>query len=279
MAIYPNPRPFTQVGASLLPPLQSMTAGQYLLSPNGNYKLLFQPDGNLAMYDLTTGIAVWVADNNQPYSTTGPLGPYIPQEVYMNGTLYLDDQVRSRQWMPTLSADARFEGLTTRAHLSLQNDSNLVIIDIQALWASNTAIPFTPGATEARVLDPSVSMTVDAEYVAGAYKLIFQGDGNLVVYDQNMAPVWFSGTANIGATQAVMQGDGNFVISNAAGQPLWYTGTGGFPGAYAQIQANGNFVIAYQVPIWARFGFVPTAPRVPKFLVEYGPYTVWTWNF
>ena len=255
--------PFTQIGASILPPQQMMTAGQYLLSPSGYYKLLMQADGNLALYDLTTGIAVWVANESQPYSVT-TTGKYVGVFTCMDRNFMVVDELRGRRWGATNSAGALYEGLQNRAHLSVQNDSNLVVLDIQALWASNTSIPFTPGATEAKVLNPNMAMQVDAVYPAGAYKLIFQADGNLVVYDQNMAPVWFSGTANIGATQAVMQGDGNFVISNAAGQPLWYTGTSGFPGAYAQIQDNGNFVICREVPLWARFGYTPTPPRAPR---------------
>jgi hypothetical protein len=263
--------PFTQNGASLLPPRQAMSAGQYLLSPSGSYKLLLQPDGNLAIYDLTTGAAVWVANASQPYSNTvAPTGDAL--NFYVSNSAFLNDPLNGRQWIaPTGLTD---EALWTRTHVSLQNDSNLVILDIQALWASNTSIPFTPGATEARVVNPNVAMQVDAVYPAGSYKLIFQGDGNLVVYDQNMTPTWFSGTANVGATQAVMQGDGNFVISNAAGQPIWYTGTGGFPGAYAQIQNNGNFVICYEKPLWARFGYTPTATAHPVFYPDHstGPF-------
>ena len=70
--------------------------------------------------------------------------------------------------------------------------------------------------------------------------IVMQGDGNLVVYDnqRNLAR-WASHTAGkrVGgqlARCAVMQGDGNFVLYTAAGLPVWHTGTNGNPGATAE---------------------------------------------
>ncbi|MCO8166851.1 putidacin L1 family lectin-like bacteriocin [Pseudomonas sp. 21LCFQ02] len=262
MAIYypENPQYFTSVGSPYLPPLQVMTPGQFLLSPNGNYKLLLQDDGNLAIYDQTNGATAWIADTNQPYSTTGSLRDF-PTHVLMNAGLYLYDPSRGRVWYTNNPAiPANVESM----HLSLQNDGNLVVIDVKALWSSDTGANFTPVAADATVLNPDQAMVVGASYPAGAYQLIFQADGNLVVYDQSMTAVWHSHTFNSGATQAVMQADGNFVLYNAAGEAVWNTGTYGNPGAYAQLQANGAFVIVKNTPVWARFGWQPTPVRPPR---------------
>lgn len=52
--------PFQGSGTSILPAYQTMTAGQFLLSPNGRFKLLLQADGNLVLQD--NGAVVWVAN-------------------------------------------------------------------------------------------------------------------------------------------------------------------------------------------------------------------------
>jgi hypothetical protein len=58
----------------------------------------------------------------------------------------------------------------------------------------------------------------------------FQPDGNLVVYHVNSlngsrTPGWASNTAGKGATTLSLQHDGNLVIYNGAGKALWSTNT------------------------------------------------------
>ncbi len=91
-----------------------------------------------------------------------------------------------------------------------------------------------------------------------AFKLIFQTDGNLVLYgiddvamsyqlhvSQASYPtaLWASGTQGSGAVRCTMQEDGNLVLYNAAGSPVWATGTNGNPGAFLSCQDDGNQVI------------------------------------
>jgi hypothetical protein len=77
----------------------------------------------------------------------------------------------------------------------------------------------------------------------GRYRLIFQTDGNLVIYRPDNAPIWWTGTNGIAPKVAVMQGDGNFVIYDSANNAAWHTFTYGNPGAYLSMQNNGAFVI------------------------------------
>ena len=74
------------------------------------------------------------------------------------------------------------------------------------------------------------------------FTLEFQGDGNLVLYNQSATALWASGTAGSGATEVDMQGDGNLVIY-AGGTAVWATPTAGHPGAYLLVQNDGNVVI------------------------------------
>ncbi len=77
------------------------------------------------------------------------------------------------------------------------------------------------------------------------FYLVYQGDGNLVLYNWGASPrypTWWTGTMGSPAV-AAMQVDGNLVIYDAAGRPVWYTNTGGNWGAYLVLQKNGNLVM------------------------------------
>ncbi len=73
-----------------------------------------------------------------------------------------------------------------------------------------------------------------------AYFLIFQSDGNLVIYGPRGA-VWSVGPRGNGAV-CIMQSDGNLVIYNN-GSPTWWSDTHGNPGAYLVLTDTGNLVI------------------------------------
>jgi hypothetical protein len=75
------------------------------------------------------------------------------------------------------------------------------------------------------------------------YKLVFQADGNLVLYTHSNSAVWWSGTQNEGAGYATMQTDGNLVVYRWDGTALWSTGTWGNPYAVTYLQNDGNLVV------------------------------------
>ena len=86
----------------------------------------------------------------------------------------------------------------------------------------------------------------------GGYRLVMQGDGNLVLYVEGGAALWSSDTFGTGSDRAVMQGDGNFVVYDATNQPHFDTGTQSV-GAYLAVQGDGNLVVysAGGAPLWA----------------------------
>jgi predicted heme/steroid binding protein len=77
----------------------------------------------------------------------------------------------------------------------------------------------------------------------GRFHLIYQGDGNLVLYRWDWVPIWNSQTAGTSAGFTAMQGDGNFVVYDASGAPVWSSGTNGHPDAYLAVQNDGNVAI------------------------------------
>jgi hypothetical protein len=76
----------------------------------------------------------------------------------------------------------------------------------------------------------------------GRYTLVYQGDGNLVLYGPGGA-LWASNTNGQPVGVAIMQGDGNLVIYGPGGTVVWASNTDGNPGARLVVQDDGNVVI------------------------------------
>jgi hypothetical protein len=74
------------------------------------------------------------------------------------------------------------------------------------------------------------------------YNLIFQNDGNLVLYNPSSNPIWATGTEGKAARMSV-QADGNVVLYDFSNQVIWATNTNGNPGAFLSLQNDGNLVV------------------------------------
>ncbi|MCF5708963.1 putidacin L1 family lectin-like bacteriocin [Pseudomonas syringae] len=259
-------------GVSVLPPRTEMVLNQYLDSPNKRFRLFFQEDSNLVLRD--GGNPIWAANADVPYSTE-----VYPQRgmvaavslAYLNYSLGVSDNQRSRLWNSSNTSvpSKQFLDSAARTFLQLQDDGNIVIIEDTPIWASNTSIPVAPDIS-ATMIGPGTMIYPNQSYTVGSSTLVFQGDGNLVLYGANGAVNWASYTEGKGAAVASMQEDGNFVIYDGAGTPLWHTHTAGQPGAYARIQDNGSFSIVYPKIAWARFGFRPDIKPIKVFYPNNG---------
>ncbi|MFJ9769763.1 hypothetical protein ACIRVF_00765 [Kitasatospora sp. NPDC101157] len=77
--------------------------------------------------------------------------------------------------------------------------------------------------------------------------LVYQPDGNLVLYRSDGQPLWASNTAGQLAFRASMQDDGNFVLYQPDGSPYWATGTNRCRASYeinqVHVQSDWNVVI------------------------------------
>jgi hypothetical protein len=76
----------------------------------------------------------------------------------------------------------------------------------------------------------------------GRYKLKMQNDGNLVVY-KGISPVWSSQTYGKTVKKIVFQTDGNLVMYNYKDEPVWATNSWGKSGHKLVMQNDGNLVI------------------------------------
>src|SRR5262245_29358615 len=80
--------------------------------------------------------------------------------------------------------------------------------------------------------------------VDGRFWLIYQGDGNLVLYEiQTFEALWSSNTHGTSPGFVAMQGDGNLVVYDASETPQWWSNTAGYEGAFLVVQSDGNLVI------------------------------------
>lgn len=85
----------------------------------------------------------------------------------------------------------------------------------------------------------------------GRYKLVMQGDGNLVLYSPNRA-LWSTGTHGRTPGLFAMQGDGNLVLYGLDNKPYWASWTQNTGANALYMQGDGNLVLynSQSVPIW-----------------------------
>lgn len=78
----------------------------------------------------------------------------------------------------------------------------------------------------------------------GAYYLVYQQDGNLVLYRASDQKVWWVAKDAYGFNgRCFLQDDGNLVIFDATGYVRWASNSGGHKGASLTVQNDGNAVI------------------------------------
>jgi hypothetical protein len=113
-----------------------------------------------------------------------------------------------------------------------------------AVYADNIKITNTLD----RLLRGSL-LVVGTDLRSGGYRLVMQGDGNLVVYNSSGKAVWNLGVA--GGNRLVMQGDGNLVVYNSSGKAVWSPGVAG--GNRLILQGDGNLVLynSSNKPVWS----------------------------
>ncbi len=110
-------------------------------------------------------------------------------------------------------------------------------------WSQQPDLPQPPGPGGSDTLIGDQRLNPDQSIYSanGRFRLIYQLDGNLVLYDGG-SPIWASNTFGDPGF-AIMQLDGNFVVYDAGGTPVWDSGTVGNDGAYLAVQDDGDMVI------------------------------------
>src|SRR4030043_726283 len=78
-----------------------------------------------------------------------------------------------------------------------------------AVYAGNGMMQDTLGQNE------KLKVSEELKSKNGKYKLVLQGDGNLVAYDSQGKALWNSNTLGRGALECVMQGEGNLLLKES----------------------------------------------------------------
>ena len=219
---------FVPTTLGLLESGATLGSGQSLASPNGQYKLVMQGDGNLVEYFGST--VVWASGSSGAGATAVMQG---------DGNLVVYNAAKAPVFATGTSGHSG-------AYLVLGDDGELEVT------SGSTPFWATPGIlVQGATLGSGQSLASPN----GQYKLVMQGDGNLVEYFGSTV-VWASGSSGAGAT-AVMQGDGNLVVYNAAKAPVFATGTSGHSGAYLVLGDDGELeVTSGSTPFWATPGIL-----------------------
>ncbi len=212
---------------------QSITPGQYLLSPDTQTTLNLQGDGNLV--DYSGSVPVWANHASSDKITMLAMQP--------DGNLVEYGRDGSGNSVPYWASNT---ANNPGARLVLQSDGNIVIYSVanQPLWyTSTTSNPDHLSRVDKRLYNSTNLFTGQSLDTADRkYHLKLQGDGNLVLYSPTRA-IWQSGTAGKAAAFLSTQSDGNLVLYDTTGKPLWNSGTSGRGAASLLIQQDGNLVL------------------------------------
>lgn len=87
-------------------------------------------------------------------------------------------------------------------------------------------------------------------------RLVYEPDGDLVLYDDNRRErLWSSGSAGSRPGRATLQLDGNLVVYDRDGSARWSSGTSGNRNAQLVVQDDGNVAIVSWDgrTVWDRF--------------------------
>lgn len=241
----PAPVPVTPT-PQVLPPLQpnavavravpaTLTSGAQLASPNKQFTVNMQADGNLVTYG--NGRALWST------GTSGSTGAQLRAQA--DGNLVLYTSAGKAVW----STNSMGSGATT---LAVQNDGDLQLLkNTDVIWQSgahstDTAVPIATFLGGHSLTSPDgrkvVTMQPDGNFVlyssgkatwstgtsqnnAGS-SLVLQGDGNMVLYRADKKAIWSTNSMNKGTSRLVVQDDGNLVLY-AGAKAVWASDTSG----------------------------------------------------
>lgn len=207
-----------------------LIAGQQLQTADKNFRMVMQGDGNLVLYNKD-GLPLWQS------ATPGNQGASFYLQTDGNMVIYSKDGVAL--WSSGTSGK-------TVSRLAMQTDGNLVLYSTtgQPLWQSNTVQKIL-AATATNSIQTGQQLLAGQQITAtgGAYRLVLQTDGNLVLYDAGGVAYWSSRTGGKPIYRAILQGDGNLVLYDANGVAYWASGTAGRGSSTLIIQADRNLAL------------------------------------
>ncbi|HEX3563918.1 MAG TPA: hypothetical protein VHU17_00985 [Acidimicrobiales bacterium] len=234
--------------------------GQSITSTNGLFQLVMQTDGNLVVYLVAQGDALW--------STGTQNNPGAVAAMQDDGNLVVYSEGGTALWASGTTAP--------NSTLALQNDGNLVIYGANSagqypVWSSHTDNVRGYELTSGQLLQPgqylasqnrqyvlemssggNLTISSIGQYICpmwsvpavttstsqtfppqpGAY-LQLTSTGDLALWHPGQtsgSSLWDAGTS--GGETAVLQNDGDLVVNSSSGATLWSSGTSSNRGGY-----------------------------------------------
>ncbi len=232
---------------SALTPGQSLNPGDFLVSNNGNFTLIYQTDGNLVLY-RQDGTPIWWTgtDGTAPGAVS----------VTSDGDVVMTDADGNAVWATGTGGHAGASlDLQDSGALQLVDRNGSVLFDSGSGGGNQGACGgFGGGSTlqSGDVLCPNSAVTSPS----GMFQLVYQNDGNLVLYRNDGVPLWWTGTDGTGGGHVSMEPGGNLSVMSSSGDEVFSTGTDGNPGAFLTVQDDGTVVIfaANGTPIFTAGG-------------------------
>ena len=236
----------------------ALEVNKYYYSPDKNYYVVFQGDGNLVV-NKKNGTKIW---NSGTYGRGGNRcvlqndGDLV---IYSNaGKIWHTATSGKRNPELKLQNDGKLSVYSTAQNTtswSSKNNSGYPLYPSTSQPVSNntvnnntsSGVPYT--STPADILSATTGNTnfeMNKFYYSPDrnYFIVFQNDGNLVIYrDKGRVPVWNSETNGRGGNRCVLQKDGNLVIYSNDGA-IWKTGTMG-KNSPALRMMNGGTLVMY----------------------------------
>ena len=199
---------------------QTMSPGDYLLSPNREFRLTFQPDANVVLEHLNNGARVLWAS-----ATTGKGATECVMQEDGNLVLYKNNRKDAIWATGTYISDKK-------GHFArLQDDGNFVVYKADgqtAAWATHTHLPGNAlhvSQAHEQILYPGQSLRA----ANNKYQLALSQDNGLELTDLDTnKTIWQKKSTDHQAAYLKMQSDGNLVLYSAGGKSaIWATGTNG----------------------------------------------------
>ncbi|GAA4681077.1 GH25 family lysozyme [Frondihabitans cladoniiphilus] len=199
-----------------------LNSGDTRVSPNGQYMLLMQGDGNLVVYG--NGRALWWS------GTSGNGGAFLLLQGDGNVVIY------NANSQAIWSTGTMNSGALPTLYLQSSGDFAL---------STSYGVPWRTNAPGTNSLSGANGLTSNTYLHSqdGRTLLSMQGDGNLVLYI-NGQPRWTSYSAGNAGSFFRLQSDGQAVVYSADGRALWWSGTNGTgSGNVLAVQNDGNLVL------------------------------------
>ena len=223
-----------------LPSGAVLTSGQSITTPNGQYSLTMETNGNAVESGPSDSV---VFETN----TSGNTGADLIMQG--DGNLVLYSSGGAALWASGTVGSAG-------AYLVLPNNGQLAVDSAAGatLWSAPTAATLPSGA----VLTSGQSITTPN----GQYSLTMETNGNAVESGPSDSVVFETNTSGNTGADLIMQGDGNLVLYSSGGAALWASGTVGSAGAYLVLPNNGQLAVdsAAGATLWS----APTAATLPS---------------